>query len=578
MRVEVSRVVVDRRRCSSASEIARLRIAAGSRASTAQPIGKVANGVAPARRSRRATRAALFASRTSASIELRVLARAASAGSRARIADARERQVVVHRIVPGRERVRRDVRLRSPRAASASSGRDEPAARRRDRREPRRAGAAQRSASARSPPDRARCGRAAPRRGPARRRARRARRSARRARPPRPRRAARRRPRRTTAAAPCPRAHAATSSAIRALPALQPMVDRQHHDVAAPRPPRSPRPRARSSRRRPSTPPRTSPGPSRSTTGDLTADRATGSAGLVLVMRADHTSDERPRRTTERTTRAACAPSSRGRAATAGSTPCCPRTMPRGAIAALSPNEVFELVHEVGFEDAQALIELATPVADPGLLRSRCVDQGLARGRAAQAVAHCAARGGLREGRRGVEQPRRRAARADPAEAGQGLRHHARRGSRRGQRRADHDRRRIGSSCSSCSATTTSQRLVQQHRRGSLSRRSRPRAPHDHGGALRAAGRARGAELSLALGPARRPRLRRLLRGARSVPARSMPTRSHIGEGSQDKLVAERAVAAAGRRRRGGARPQLPRARDGDDRRSGRGASASRPR
>jgi hypothetical protein len=31
------------------------------------------------------------------------------------------------------------------------------------------------------------------------------------------------------------------------------------------------------------------------------------------------------------------------------------------AIAALSPNEVFELVHEVGFEDAQPLIELATP-------------------------------------------------------------------------------------------------------------------------------------------------------------------------------------------------------------------------
>jgi hypothetical protein len=32
-----------------------------------------------------------------------------------------------------------------------------------------------------------------------------------------------------------------------------------------------------------------------------------------------------------------------------------------GAIAALSPNEIFELVHEVGFEDAQPLIELATP-------------------------------------------------------------------------------------------------------------------------------------------------------------------------------------------------------------------------
>src|SRR5690242_930418 len=31
------------------------------------------------------------------------------------------------------------------------------------------------------------------------------------------------------------------------------------------------------------------------------------------------------------------------------------------AIAALSPNEVFELVHEVGFEDAQPLIEYTTP-------------------------------------------------------------------------------------------------------------------------------------------------------------------------------------------------------------------------
>jgi hypothetical protein len=32
-----------------------------------------------------------------------------------------------------------------------------------------------------------------------------------------------------------------------------------------------------------------------------------------------------------------------------------------GAIAALTPNEIFELVHEVGFEDAQDLIALATP-------------------------------------------------------------------------------------------------------------------------------------------------------------------------------------------------------------------------
>jgi hypothetical protein len=38
------------------------------------------------------------------------------------------------------------------------------------------------------------------------------------------------------------------------------------------------------------------------------------------------------------------------------------------AIAALSPNEVFELVHEVGFEDAQPLIELATPEQLQGCL------------------------------------------------------------------------------------------------------------------------------------------------------------------------------------------------------------------
>jgi hypothetical protein len=36
------------------------------------------------------------------------------------------------------------------------------------------------------------------------------------------------------------------------------------------------------------------------------------------------------------------------------------------AIAALSPNEVFELVHEVGFEDAQPLLELATPAQFQG--------------------------------------------------------------------------------------------------------------------------------------------------------------------------------------------------------------------
>ena len=38
------------------------------------------------------------------------------------------------------------------------------------------------------------------------------------------------------------------------------------------------------------------------------------------------------------------------------------------AIAALSPNEIFELVHEVGFEDGQALLEYATPVQFQGCL------------------------------------------------------------------------------------------------------------------------------------------------------------------------------------------------------------------
>src|SRR5688572_31064386 len=39
-----------------------------------------------------------------------------------------------------------------------------------------------------------------------------------------------------------------------------------------------------------------------------------------------------------------------------------------GAVAALSPNEIFELVHEVGFEDAQPLLELATPAQFQGCL------------------------------------------------------------------------------------------------------------------------------------------------------------------------------------------------------------------
>ncbi len=37
-----------------------------------------------------------------------------------------------------------------------------------------------------------------------------------------------------------------------------------------------------------------------------------------------------------------------------------------GAVASLSPTEIFELVHEVGFEDAQPLIELATPAQIQG--------------------------------------------------------------------------------------------------------------------------------------------------------------------------------------------------------------------
>src|SRR5205823_3560494 len=39
------------------------------------------------------------------------------------------------------------------------------------------------------------------------------------------------------------------------------------------------------------------------------------------------------------------------------------------AVAALAPNELFELVHEVGFEDAQPLLELATPQQFQG-----CID------------------------------------------------------------------------------------------------------------------------------------------------------------------------------------------------------------
>src|SRR5258708_40268880 len=38
------------------------------------------------------------------------------------------------------------------------------------------------------------------------------------------------------------------------------------------------------------------------------------------------------------------------------------------AVASLSPNEVLELVHEVGFQDAQPLLELATPQQIQGCL------------------------------------------------------------------------------------------------------------------------------------------------------------------------------------------------------------------
>src|SRR5438552_8224573 len=41
----------------------------------------------------------------------------------------------------------------------------------------------------------------------------------------------------------------------------------------------------------------------------------------------------------------------------------------QAAVAALAPNEIFELVHEVGFEDATDLIALATPEQIQG-----CVD------------------------------------------------------------------------------------------------------------------------------------------------------------------------------------------------------------
>ena len=38
----------------------------------------------------------------------------------------------------------------------------------------------------------------------------------------------------------------------------------------------------------------------------------------------------------------------------------------KSAVAALAPNEIYELVHEVGFEDAQPLLELATPAQFQG--------------------------------------------------------------------------------------------------------------------------------------------------------------------------------------------------------------------
>src|ERR1044071_3839890 len=38
----------------------------------------------------------------------------------------------------------------------------------------------------------------------------------------------------------------------------------------------------------------------------------------------------------------------------------------QAAVAALAPNEIYELVHEVGFEDASDLIALATPAQIQG--------------------------------------------------------------------------------------------------------------------------------------------------------------------------------------------------------------------
>ena len=135
----------------------------------------------------------------------------------------------------------------------------------------------------------------------------------------------------------------------------------------------------------------------------------------------------------------ACAPSSPGRAATGGSTRCCRSDDAAGAIAALSPNEVFELVHEVGFEDAQPLIELATPAQIHGCFDLDGWNKDELEVAPLQAVAVALIEAGFEKVGEVWGAARHRAARADPAAPGQDLRHHARRGARRGQRRADHD-------------------------------------------------------------------------------------------------------------------------------------------
>jgi uncharacterized protein DUF6178 len=178
----------------------------------------------------------------------------------------------------------------------------------------------------------------------------------------------------------------------------------------------------------------------------------------------------------------------------------------QGAIAALSPGEVFELVHEVGFEDAADLIHLATPVQIQGCLDLDGWTKDQFEGAPLQPWLSAVMDAGFEklgevwgsldsELRALILQREVRIYDVnlgeEPAEENEG------------QIMPTLD----GFFMIELLGDDTSQRLVMRLI-----------------GALGAAGRARGAELSLAVRPARRSGLRRLLRCARSVPpARSLP-------------------------------------------------------